>query len=223
MRSLWAYPLYIREKARSLRLDRRLSIDEIAERLALPKTTIYYWVRDLPLGRPRRATTGQRCGNQQMQERYKRLRDAAYEQGRSEYSRLALDPTFADFVCLYIAEGSKRRRNEVTIGNSDPAVIALSTLWIRRFSRNPVAFWLQYHADQDLAELRRFWGRLVDVPPTEIRLQRKSNSNQLRRRTWRSRYGVLTAPATASLPYARATPCSEQGFSRGSTAGRARG
>jgi hypothetical protein len=49
-----AYPPYIREKARSLRVERRLSIDEIAERLALPRTTIYYWVSDLPLGRRRR-------------------------------------------------------------------------------------------------------------------------------------------------------------------------
>jgi hypothetical protein len=125
-----AYPDHIREKARSLRGERHLSIVEIAERLALPKTTIYYWVRDLPLGRPRRAAVGQHRGNRKMQERYKRLRDDAYACGRREYPTLHLEPTFADFVCLYIAEGSKRRRNEVAIGNSDPDVIALSTYWI---------------------------------------------------------------------------------------------
>jgi hypothetical protein len=38
----------LREKARSMRVERRLTIDELAERLALPRTTIYYWVRDLP-------------------------------------------------------------------------------------------------------------------------------------------------------------------------------
>jgi excisionase family DNA binding protein len=40
---------YLREKARTLRVERKLSIDELAERLALPRTTIYYWVRDLPI------------------------------------------------------------------------------------------------------------------------------------------------------------------------------
>jgi hypothetical protein len=198
-----AYPEYIREKARSLRVDQRLSIVEIAERLALPKSTIYYWVGDLPLGRPRRASAGQRQGNHQMRERYRRLRDDAYESGRREYSSLAGESTFADFLCLYIAEGSKRKRNEVAIGNSDPAVVALSTRWIRRFSRNPVTFWLQYHADQDPEELRRFWGGVVGVAPREIHLQRKSNSNQLRRRTWRSRYGVLTVRACDTLFRAR--------------------
>jgi hypothetical protein len=63
------YPAYIRDKARELRTEKHLSIDEIAERLALPKTTIYHWVRDLPLGRPRRANPGQRNGNMAMRRR----------------------------------------------------------------------------------------------------------------------------------------------------------
>jgi AcrR family transcriptional regulator len=37
-----AYPSYIRAKARELRSERRLTIDQIAERLALPRTTIYH-------------------------------------------------------------------------------------------------------------------------------------------------------------------------------------
>jgi transposase len=58
-----AYPAYVREKARKLRVEKHLSIDEIAERLVLPKTTIYGWVRDLPLEAPTacqsRSTQGQ--------------------------------------------------------------------------------------------------------------------------------------------------------------------
>jgi transcriptional regulator with XRE-family HTH domain len=44
-----AYPPYLRARARELRVDRRLSLDEIAERLALRKTTVWYW---LPVGSP---------------------------------------------------------------------------------------------------------------------------------------------------------------------------
>jgi excisionase family DNA binding protein len=44
-----AHAAYLREKARTIRIERRLTIDELAERLALPRTTIYYWVRDLPI------------------------------------------------------------------------------------------------------------------------------------------------------------------------------
>ena len=83
-----AYPPYLREKARTLRAERHLSIVEIADRLALPKTTVFYWVRDLPLGRPRRASPGQRRGNRRMVEAYRRQREDAYADGREEFGAL---------------------------------------------------------------------------------------------------------------------------------------
>jgi len=48
-----AYPAYIKEKARQLRTEKKLTIDELVERLAIPRTTIYGWVRDMssaPIG-----------------------------------------------------------------------------------------------------------------------------------------------------------------------------
>ncbi|MGI8594382.1 MAG: hypothetical protein ACR2ML_08500 [Solirubrobacteraceae bacterium] len=110
---------------------------------------------------------------------------------------------FRDFVCLYIAEGYKRNRNSVAIGNSDPNVITIANHWVRRFSRNPVAYSVQYHADQDLVSLRAFWAAHVETVPEAIRLQRKSNSNQLAGRTWRSAHGVLTIRACDTLFRAR--------------------
>ena len=121
------HPTYLREKARSMRIERQLTIDELAERLALSRSTIYYWVRDLPI--PGSGSGGvwpeasRRKGNLAMQRKYRLLREAAYREGLREYDGLVAAPTFRDFVCLYIAEGYKRNRNSVSIGNSDPAVI----------------------------------------------------------------------------------------------------
>jgi AcrR family transcriptional regulator len=198
-----AYPAYVREKARSLRVEKHLSLDEIAARLALPKTTVYYWLRDLPLGRPRRGNVGQRKGSRNMQRKYALRRAAAYLQGRIEFADLADEPTFRDFLCLYMAEGSKRCRNTVAVCNSDPRIVVLCGSWIRRFTRNGVRYSIQYHADQDLEELRRFWAAKLDVAPEDIRFQRKSNSGRLSGRTWRSRYGVLTVSTGDTLLRAR--------------------
>jgi hypothetical protein len=107
-------------------------------------------------------------------------------------SLAATEPTFRDFVCMYVGEGSKRDRNRVAIGNSDPRVVLLAARWLRELSRNPVRFALQYHADQDPSELREFWGRTLEIDPASVSLQRKSNSGRLGGRGWRSRYGVLT-------------------------------
>jgi hypothetical protein len=181
-------------------VEKHLSIDEIAHRLALPKTTIYHWVRDLPLGRPKRF---HRNGNPTLAARCALRRATAREQGELEFVELACDPTLRDFVCLYLAEGSKRNRNRVAVGNSDPALVVLCTRWIRHFARNPVKFSVQYHADQDLREVTRFWSTQVGVPPQAIRRQRKSNSGQLGGRNWRSKHGVLTVTADDTMLRAR--------------------
>ena len=178
-----AHPAYIREKARAMRAQRKLTIDELAERLALSRSTVYYWVKDLPIERQGRPNAGQRRGSRAMQRRYRLIRE--------------------DFVCLYIAEGSKRNRNQVAICNSDAAVLQLATKWLARLANNPLRFSIQYHADQDLNDLRGFWSRALTIDPDSIRLQRKSNSRQLKGRHWRSRHGVLAAAVSDTLLRAR--------------------
>jgi AcrR family transcriptional regulator len=193
-----AYPAYVREKARELRVERRLSIVEIAERLGLPKTTVFYWVRDIPLGRPRRDNP--HAGRCSMQRKFRILRDQAYQAGRESFATLCLsDVTFRDFVCMYIGEGYKRNRNRVSIANSDPRVVLLATRWLRALSRNKLQFSVQYHADQDLRKLSEFWAATLGVDRQDIRMQRKSNSGQLGGRNWRSRYGVLTVTTCDTL------------------------
>lgn len=202
-----AHAAYIREKARSLRVERQLTIDQLAERLALSRSTIYYWVRDLPI--PGSGPGGgwsadaQRKGTRAMQLKFRGLREAAYREGVESFQRLAADRTFRDFVCLYVAEGYKRSRHTVSICNSDPAVMRVALRWIRLLTEKAPVFSLQYHADQDADELRAFWGETLRCVPGAIRLQRKSNSNQLAGRSWRSRHGVIAVSVYDTLLRAR--------------------
>jgi hypothetical protein len=194
------HPAYLKEKPRELRIKKKLSLLEIAECLALPKTTIYCWIcdlsddaikhRDTP-GRSRaRLEQGRR-----MKAEYSRRRQEAYQQGWDEFALLAAEPTFIDFVCMYIGEGYKRDRNQVALANSDLRVIRLADRWIRRFSRNPVTYSFQHHADQDPAYLIKFWSAGLGADPKLFTFQRKSNSGQLAGRNWRSKHGVLTVRA----------------------------
>jgi hypothetical protein len=176
-------------------------------RLGLSRSTIYYWVRDLPI--PGSGPGGRwpeairRRGTPAMQRKYRARREEAYRRGEAEFNELAREVSFRDFVCLYIAEGSKRNRNAVAICNSDPAVMCLAARWLRRLTDKPPVFSIQYHADQDVDQIRAFWGEVLDVVPEEIKLQRKSNSNRLTGRTWRSVHGVLTARVNDTMLRAR--------------------
>lgn len=186
-----AYPAYINDKARQLRIEKRLTIDELAERMAISRTTIYGWIKDLPIGTTENERLASRRAGEASRRIHARRRAAAYTQGEAEYATLSTEKTFRDFVCMYIGEGYKRNRNTVSICNSDPTVIQLGTTWIRRLSDHPIAYSFQHHADQSPRELCAFWGELLAVDPESIKFQRKSNSGQLAGRIWRSKYGVL--------------------------------
>jgi excisionase family DNA binding protein len=191
-----AHPTYLRDKARSLRERHKLTIDELAERLALSRSTIYYWVRDMPIPGSGRGggwpESAHRNAARATRRKHRLLREAAYREGVDSFDRLALDRGFRDFVCLYIAEGSKRKRHAAELCNSDAAVMKLATQWMRRLASGRPTFWIQFHADQDLSELRAFWAAALEVAPDAIRFQRKSNSGKMKGRHWRSRYGVLS-------------------------------
>ena len=135
--SRMAHAPHLREKARVLRAQRKLTIDELAERLALSRSTVYYWVRDMPIpgsgsggGWPESA---RRKGNLAMQRKYRLMREDAYREGLETFDELAREASFRDFVCLYIAEGSKRERNSVGICSSDPAVLERGRQWRCRY------------------------------------------------------------------------------------------
>jgi hypothetical protein len=87
--------------------------------------------------------------------------------------------------------------------NSDPAVVKLCDQWLRRLSSKRRTYAIQYHADQELAALRSFWAEALGIDGSAIRMQRKSNSNQLAGRTWRSEYGVLGVTVNDTLLRAR--------------------
>ena len=188
-----AYKLaHLREKAVMLRTQKNMTLDEIVERLSLPKTTVYYWIKDIPIPRTEKQTAAQQRRADDTRVRYAALRDAAYQQGWDEAPGLLQDPSFRDFVVLYMAEGYKRNRNVVSFVNSDKAMVKLAHRWIAQLSAQKLEYHLQYHVDHDVDELKQYWGDLLAIDPTVIKLIRKSNSGELSGRQFRSVYGILT-------------------------------
>jgi transposase-like protein len=160
-----AHSRYLRQMARSLRVEQRLTVDELAARLSLPRSTIYYWVRDLPLrGGARDAT------HRKAPAKVSRVRsEAAYEEGLASFEELSAQPTFRDFVCIYLVQGEHRDRTRVALTNSDPAVMRLVSRWLRRLTDKPPFLSLRYGPGQSLKELRRFWSETTGTAPRAFR------------------------------------------------------
>ena len=182
---------HLREKAIRLRREQQLSLGEIVERLNLPKTTVYEWIRHIQIPRTQKQSDGQRRGTLAMQEKSSRRREEAYRVAYAEAKELLCDLTFRDFVVLYMAEGYRRNRNVVSLSNSSVRLIKLANRWIRQLTTNKISYCLQYHVDQDPEELIDFWATELGADKESISAIRKSNSGQLSGRQWRSTYGVM--------------------------------
>jgi hypothetical protein len=184
---------HLRAKAVQLRTEQHMTLDDIIERLKLPKTTVYSWIKDIPIPRTDKQTEAQRKKADLVRAKYALLRDQAYQKGLDEASELLQNPTFRDFVVLYMAEGYKRNRNQISFVNSDAGMVKLAHKWIVTLTANKnIEYTIQCHVDHNEEELKQYWANVVGIQPTQIKIIRKSNSGNLSGRQFRSEYGLLT-------------------------------
>lgn len=195
---------------RLLRVERQLTVDQLAKRLALPRSTIYYWVRDLPLldassdtGAPAASTAV--AGAPEPNPVAPR-EQSAYEEGLRSFDDLVIQPTFRDFLSIYILDGYKRDRRRVALANADPAVMRLANRWIWRLTDKSPSLSVRFHPDQGVGELRRFWSETVGVDGAAIRARRAAQGELTRRsHQWGPLplHGVLTITVDDTLLRAR--------------------
>jgi hypothetical protein len=202
-----AHSTYLRRMARLLRVEQRLTVDQLAARLALPRSTVYYWVRDLPLGERAGGGVGEGVGERAGRGAGKRASaiagDAAYEDALRSFDDLAAQPTFRDFICLYIARGSTRERVKVSLSDSDTAVMRLANRWMLRLSDKSPLLSVRYEPGQSLTELRRFWSGVVGVQARTIRVHDEVDLPCDRHVAGHARHGVLTVSVEDALLRAR--------------------
>lgn len=194
-----AHSQHLRDMARLMRVRRQLSVDQLAKRFALPRSTIYYWVSDLPLrdtdrGRARVAAVS----------RPKRV--GAYEQALRNYDDLVAQPTFRDFISIYIADGYKRDRRKVALASADPDVMRLAHRWIWRLSDKSPSLSVRCASGDSRDELRRFWSEAVGEEFRSIRADRVARdelSGEWGGCRVRPVHGVLTVSVDDSVLRAR--------------------
>jgi AcrR family transcriptional regulator len=169
-----------------------MSLDDITARLNVPRTTVYSWIKDIPIARTEKQHAGQKAGTAAMSAKYAARRLEAYNVAYAQAGELLSDRQIRDFVILYLAEGNRKTRNSVGVGNSNPAIIRFAHLCMRRLSSNPHFYYsFQYHADQDPAELKQFWSACLGIEPQSIKAIPKTNSGHLKGRRFACEYGVF--------------------------------
>jgi len=109
--------VHLKEKAIELREGGSTLNDLCGHFSGIAKTTIYYWIRKIPVKRTAQSEA-QRKGTKAIIEKYRKLRKEAYEDAHKKAGKLLSDKFLRDFILIYLTEGFRRNRNVVEVGNS---------------------------------------------------------------------------------------------------------
>jgi|GEM_PF-603552 len=188
-------PPHVKEKAIQLRLEKQMTVPDIAEQLEVARSTVHGWLKDYPLKeRTEKQKNAQYNASMANKALHKKKRETAYDRGWDEAPELFKDLFFRDFVNMYLAEGYKKTRHEVSISNSDPAVIVMARHYMLKYANpeNTLTYEVQIHDDQNPVQIQAYWSNWIGVSPEEIIILQKSNSGNLSGRKSQSLSGVLT-------------------------------
>lgn len=153
-----------RSKQRAIEWRKQgMALPEIVERLGVNKTTVYYWIKDIPLeGRTEKQLDSQKNATRANRVKAKEARDKEREIGLAEAEVLLQDPLVRDFVSIFMTEGNRKSRNVVSVCNSNYSIVKISMVMMRRFSKEPL-FRLAYHQDVDIDRALKYWANKLDI------------------------------------------------------------
>ncbi len=198
------------EKRQARELRRQgFSVREICRKLAVAKSSVSLWVRDIELTTEQISALEERmfrsrerfgylsrCGgantnHANAESRHRAAEQAGYEQARR-------DEKFRLVSVLYWGEGSKRNKNLFAVANSDPKLLRIIAQWlIGSGFGDKMAFQVQYYAENGLSEedIRAWWN--ANIPVLKDHHWRQFVLCKLNRASQRKKVG--------SLPYGTAT------------------
>jgi hypothetical protein len=185
-----------REKVLQMR-KKGASYSQIKTKLGVSKSTLAYWLKDLPLSPQRMREL--RDWNQHRIERYRETRrqqrgahlKRIYAAERKNILPLSKRDIFIGGLFLYWGEGGKTSPAELTFSNADSAMLKWFILWARKtFGIAPNRFRVRVHlyADMNIAQELKFWSRILNIPLSQFRRPyiKKSKRSEL---TYKNLFG----------------------------------
>lgn len=157
------------EKALDLR-KQGMSYSQIKKILHISKSTLSCWLRKYPLTKKRirelrdkNEVRIERFRETMRHKKEKRL-DSIYKHQKREILPLNKRDLFIGGLFLYWGEGSKSRMTDLTISNTDPAMIKFFIKWLSvcfKVSRTKLNVQLQLYGDMDIDKEIKFWSNIL--------------------------------------------------------------
>ena len=155
-----------RELALQLRMGKGMSYSQIKERLRVSKSSLSIWLRDYPLSRERinelRAWSEKRI--ERFRDTMRRKKEArlneAYFVQKKQLLPLTNNELFIAGLFLYAGEGSKTSFGEVSLSNTNPAIVKFFLYWLTKIlyiPKDKIKIKLHLYRDMDKDKEERYW------------------------------------------------------------------
>ncbi|HEX2118449.1 MAG TPA: hypothetical protein VHF91_04640 [Acidimicrobiales bacterium] len=170
-----------RDAARRLRAA-GWTMPDIAAELRVSRSSVSLWTRDVPVARGPRRRLGPRQPNALERRKAAEIADLM-EAGQARIGRLGERDLLIAGTALYAGEGSKTG-HAVGFTNTDPRMVALFCVWLRRFfvlDERRLRVRLYLHEGLDLDAAMHFWSEVTDIPLQQFGTAYRTRADPSRR------------------------------------------
>lgn len=165
-------------KARKLRRQGR-SIKEIESILGIRRSSISLWVRDIELTTQQKSRLSARGLAFEVMERRRqtrwanetKIRTTFLEQGLNDILKLSDIDIMMLGLGLYWGEGSKTSRGSIELSNTDPRIIQIHVLFLRKclgFSVSKIHGHVGLHSHLSIKKAEKYWADISGIPLSQF-------------------------------------------------------
>lgn len=171
----------LRKKAIEMRRKDRLSYSEIRKRLKVSKSTLSYWLKDYPLTSAeildlrrkgwQKGEASREKFRETMRKKKEKIFQNIYEEAKKDLKGWSEDALYSAGLMLYLGEGDKRRRDRISLTNTDPTIVKFFIKWAGNFLSIPKdRFRVQLHLykNMDLEEKENFWLKQLSLDRSQL-------------------------------------------------------
>ncbi len=191
-----------REKAKKLRKEGQ-SVSQIASFLAVAKSSVSIWVRDIRLSERQHVALKQKTHSAAAELLRKNSRQKTKEVETNALMALATSEFYSQMqnklfligLSLYWGEGQKRSHGVVAFDNTDPNMIKFMMQFFKvicKVNLNDFRGYIHIHPEQSTKDAEKYWSRVTGIPLTQfyktytkVPKSSKSLKNNLKHGTFR--------------------------------------
>ena len=175
---------FLRSQLQNLYVREKKSVSTIAKLFCCSEHKINYWIRKF--GIPKRSISeGVYIYNNPHGDPFKLRKPKTLSEA----------VLFGLGIGLYWGEGTKKNKNQVRLGNTDPQLVTVFIKFLARICgvrKEKLKFGLQIFSDMPSEEARLFWERELDVLPSQFYKPVVTPARSLGTYRQKTRHGVLT-------------------------------